>query len=85
MATRTQPNWQISRGFVGPLGRVFFRPIFTVRAWNEDHAIMRAAHKIRGIAILKATREELEPFPSIVESAEQARREERKTMSEPNE
>jgi hypothetical protein len=41
---------------------------------------MRAAHKIRGIAILKATREELvrEPFPSILESAEQARREERK-------
>jgi hypothetical protein len=59
MATKMkQPNWQISRGFVGPLGRVFFRPIFRVKAWNEDHAIMRAAHKIKGIAMLKATREE---------------------------
>jgi hypothetical protein len=84
MATRTkQPSWQISRAFVGPLGHVFFRPIFTVRAWNEDEAIMRAAHKIRGIAILKATREELEPFLSMLESAEQPRRKERKTMSEP--
>jgi hypothetical protein len=56
MATRAQPNWQISRGFVGPFGRVFFRPIFTVKARTQDQAIERAAHKIKGIAMLKATR-----------------------------
>jgi hypothetical protein len=59
MATKTEtPSWQISRGFVGPLGHVFFRPIFKVTARTQDQAIMRAAHKVRGIAILKATREE---------------------------
>jgi hypothetical protein len=58
MATkkRSQPNWQISRGFVGPMGRVFFRPIFTVKARSRDQAIWCAAHMIKGIALLKARR-----------------------------
>jgi hypothetical protein len=55
MATK-QVNWQISRGFVGHLGHIFFRPIFTVKARNRDQAIERAAHKVKGIAMLKATR-----------------------------
>jgi hypothetical protein len=57
MATKTeQPSWQISRGFVGPFGRVFFRPIFTLKARTQDQAIERAAYKVKGIAMLKATR-----------------------------
>jgi hypothetical protein len=58
MATtkRAQADWQISRGFVGPLGHVFFRRIFTVKARNQDQAIERAAHKVKGIAMLKARR-----------------------------
>jgi hypothetical protein len=59
MATkRAEPNWQISRGYLGPFGGVFFRPIFTVKARDQDQAIWRAAHKLRGVAMLKATREE---------------------------
>jgi hypothetical protein len=57
MATR-QANWQISRGYVGPFGRIQYRPLFFVSARDQDQAILRAAHKIRGIAILKATRRE---------------------------
>lgn len=57
MATkRATPNWQIHRGFIGPAGRVFFRPVFRIKARNRDQAIERAAHKIKGIALLKATR-----------------------------
>jgi hypothetical protein len=57
MATkRAQPDWLIHRGFLRPTGRVFFRPAFTVKAWTRDQAIERAAHKIKGIALLRATR-----------------------------
>jgi hypothetical protein len=57
MATkRAQPNWQIHRGYLGPAGRVFFRRAFTIKARTRDQAIERAAHKIKGIALLKATR-----------------------------
>jgi hypothetical protein len=57
MATkRTLPEWQISRGFLGPAGRVFFRPAFTIKARTRDQAIERAAHKIKGIALLRARR-----------------------------
>jgi hypothetical protein len=53
---RVLHNWQIHRGFVGPAGRVFFRPAFLIKARNRDQAIERAAHKIKGIALLRATR-----------------------------
>ena len=57
MATkRTLPEWQISRGFMSGSGRVFFRPAFKVKARTRDQAIERAAHKVKGIALLKATR-----------------------------
>jgi hypothetical protein len=57
MATkRAQPDWQIHRGFIGPAGRVFFRRVFTIKARTRDQAIERAAHKIKGIALLRATR-----------------------------
>ncbi len=47
--------WNISRGFVGPFGRIQYRPLFTVEAPNEDRAIWIGAHKVRGLALLKAT------------------------------
>jgi len=50
---KTRP-WRISRGFVGPFGRIQYRPLFIVEAPNEDKAIEIAAHRVRGIAILKA-------------------------------
>jgi hypothetical protein len=53
---RVLHNWQIHRGFVGPAGRVFFRPAFLIKAHTCDQAIERAAHKIKGIALLRATR-----------------------------
>jgi hypothetical protein len=57
MATkRTTPDWQIHRGFMSAAGRVFFRPAFKVKARTRDQAIERAAHKIKGIALLRATR-----------------------------
>jgi hypothetical protein len=55
MATKNS-DWQISRGYVGYLGHIFYRPIFIVKARNQDDAIWRAAHKIKGVAMLKATR-----------------------------
>jgi hypothetical protein len=57
MATKkTIPDWQIHRGFMSAAGRVFFRPAFKVKARTRDQAIERAAHKIKGIALLQATR-----------------------------
>jgi hypothetical protein len=41
---------------MGPAGHVFFRPAFRIKARTRDQAIDRAAHKIKGLALLKATR-----------------------------
>jgi hypothetical protein len=65
---RELPTWGISRGYMW-MGKLRYRPIFTVRAPNQDDAIEIAAHRVNGIALLKATRVTTKPvsfFLSIV-------------------